>query len=84
MSHQHRATNTRIGTNRRFEVYEGHSPVLVIDYKSHDRDHDPAFDEMDLEDFDFLFWVTRIWNDPTLKASLIASWSQSEVSEGSA
>jgi hypothetical protein len=50
-----RASNVRLGDSRKFTIENGGQVAFELSYKARDRDWDPTFDLMDLEQADFFF-----------------------------
>lgn len=75
MTGEYRASNVRVGTSRQFTVAKNDRVVFELTYKACDRDEDPSFDLADLEQEDFFFYVSRLWNDEKWKADVVKNWA---------
>jgi hypothetical protein len=74
---EYRASNVRMGTSRKFTVAENDRVAFELIYEASDRDEDPSFDLADLEQEDFFFYVSRLWNDEKWKADVVKNWASS-------
>lgn len=75
MSKTQECDNTRVGSTRHFSIRDSGHVIFQQDYKAVDRDHDPTFDMVDLEQEDFFFFVFQLWRQPAWQEKIIKAWT---------
>ena len=73
MTSEYQCRNVPFGSNRKFSVHLEDRTLFELTYKANLGGVDPTFDEFDLMNEDFFYWVATAWNAPDLETTRKAS-----------
>jgi hypothetical protein len=75
MSEACQCENSRSGETRKFRIKDEKRIIFELYYKARDRDNDPSFDLTDLEQEDYFFYASRLWNDREWRDDMARKWA---------
>lgn len=73
MTREYNCRNVPTGSNRTFSIHLKDRTLFELTYSANLGGDDPTFDEFDLMNEDFFYWVAAAWNAPDLETVRKAS-----------